>query len=198
MTVGPNVPFFIQASQTFADNGMVTFAPGDTVTLNGACCYSTQQIAVAGTLTANDTTFNTNSTGTSNLAVNAGGHLQASNTTFNLTELTLDNSSVLNSGDLTGDAFNMPIYVPYGDVQYLGNNTSFQQIEINSGTLASGTLNLNLIGTNTTKLSYIFHQRFHRRFRSDSRRGAQCPASSFRPVRISPITTPSASPPATP
>ena len=50
----------------------------------------------------------------------------------------------------------MPIYVPYGDVQYLGNNAKFQQININAGTLASGTLNLDLIGTNTSGLSYAF------------------------------------------
>ena len=43
---------------------------------------------------------------------------------------------MLNSGDLTGDTFNMPISVPYGDVQYLGDNASFQQIKINAGTLA--------------------------------------------------------------
>ena len=156
MTVGPNVPVFIQASQTFADNGMVTFTPGDTVTLDGACCYSTQQIVVAGTLSATGTTFNSNGTGTSNFAVSAGGHLEASNSTFNLNQLTLDNSSILNSGDLTGDTFNLPIYVPYGDIQILASNASFQQININTGTLASGTLNLNLIGTNTSKLTYSF------------------------------------------
>ena len=38
-----------------------------------------------------------------------------------------------------------------------GNNVSFDQIEIDSGTLPSGNeLDLNLIGTNTTNLSYIF------------------------------------------
>src|SRR5439155_1228642 len=67
-----------------------------------------------------------------------------------------DNSSVLNSGDLTSDAFNLPIYVPYNDVQYLGNNTTFHDININAGTLPTGELDLNQIGTNTSNLRYVF------------------------------------------
>ncbi len=156
MAVGPNVPVFIEASQNFADNGTVSFASGDTVTLDGACCSSTEQIAVAGTLSASDTTFNTNGTGTSIFAISAGGQLLASNSTFNLNQLTFDDSSVLNSGDLTGDTFNLPIYVPYGDVPFLANNASFQQVDLNAGTLKTGTLDLNLIGNNTSNLSYAF------------------------------------------
>ena len=93
LDVGPNVPVIIQPSQTFSDNGKVSFAPGDTVTLNGARCYSTQQIAVAGTLTANDTTFNSNNTGTSILALNSGGDLIASTSTIDLTSLALNSGS---------------------------------------------------------------------------------------------------------
>ena len=63
---------------------------------------------------------------------------------------------MLNSGDWTGDVFNMPIYVPYSDVPYLSNNASFEDIDINAGTIASGTLNLNVIGTNTSNLRYVF------------------------------------------
>ena len=51
----------------------------------------------------------------------------------------------------------MPIYVPYGDVQYLTGNAKFEQIYINAATLPSGqTLALNLIGTNTSSLQYVF------------------------------------------
>ena len=75
----------------------------------------------------------------------------------------------------------MPIYVPYSDVQYLGNNANFQQININAGTLASGTLNLDLIGTNTSSLSYAFpgvsrsHQERHWPW------GPMFPSTSSRP-----------------
>src|SRR5262249_62175755 len=54
----------------------------------------------------------------------------------------------------------LPIYVPYNDVQYLGDNASFEQIEINAGTLPGGTLALNLMGTSTSNLSYVFYQGF--------------------------------------
>ena len=64
---------------------------------------------------------------------------------------------MLNSGDLTGDTFNVPIYVPYNDIQYLGGNANFNDIEINAGSLSSGqSLNLDQIGTNTSSLQYVF------------------------------------------
>ena len=156
IAVGPHVPVYIQAQQTFADNGTVTFATGDLVTLNGYCCTSTEQITVGGTMVATNTTFTNNGSGNNYLSVGPGGRLEATGSSFNDNSLSFDNSSILNSGDLTGDSFNLPISVPYGDIQYLGNNTSFQIVNINAATLASGTLNLNLIGTNTANLSYAF------------------------------------------
>ena len=41
---------------------------------------------------------------------------------------------MLEGGDLTGDVFNHALYVPYNDVQYLGNNAAFNDVEINPGT----------------------------------------------------------------
>jgi hypothetical protein len=157
VAVGPSVPIFIQAGQNFIDNGTVTLATGDRLTLNGTCCgNSTEQLIVGGTLAATNTVFTTNATGNNFLGIGPGGRLEASGSSFSANNLNFDNSSLLNSGDLTSDSFNLPIYVPYGDIQYLANNTSFQQININAATLASGTLNLNLIGTNTSNLSYSF------------------------------------------
>ena len=49
-----------------------------------------------------------------------------------------------------------PSICRYGDVQYLGGNTSFDDVEINGGTMTSGTLNLNLIGIDTANLLYVF------------------------------------------
>ena len=60
------------------------------------------------------------------------------------------------SGDLTDNQFDLPIYVPYGAVQYLADNATFEQININGATLSSGTVDLNAIGTNTGSLSYAF------------------------------------------
>ena len=152
LAVGSNVPLFLPPSQTLTDNGAVSFGAGDSVTLQGNCCGSAA-IAVSGTLTADDMTF---PGGNGSITVNSGGHLIATNSTFSISQLTFNNTSVLNSGDLTGDTFNTTMFVPYNDVQYLGNNISFQQININAGILASGTFNLNLIGTITSNLTYVF------------------------------------------
>ena len=82
------------------------------------------------------------------LQVNSGGELIATNTTFSVNQLSLVNGSVLNSGDLTNDIFNLPIYVPFQDVALLANNQSFQDINIIAGTMTSGqTLSLIPIGT---------------------------------------------------
>ena len=139
------------------DDGTVSFASGDTVTLDWY--YSSQAIDVSGDLTAEDTTFNKTG-GNSTLSVNPNGNLQATGSTFSLSSLSINNSAVYESGDLTDDTFDLPIYVPYGDVQYLGNNAKFEQININGATLSSGTLDLNAIGTNTGSLSYAFPSGF--------------------------------------
>ena len=47
------------------------------------------------------------------------------------------------------------LYVPYNDVQYLGDNATFKAVYINAGTLSSGTLALNQIGT-ASSLEYVF------------------------------------------
>src|SRR6185437_3828212 len=53
------------------------------------------------------------------------------------------------------NTFNLPVYVPYTLVPSLAGNTSFNQVEIESGAISSGTLSLNLIG-NTANMSYVF------------------------------------------
>ena len=46
--------------------------------------------------------------------------------------------------------------MPFNDVSALAGDTSFEQIEISGGTLSSGTVSLNSIGSITTNLSYVF------------------------------------------
>ncbi len=138
----------VLTESTLTDNGALNFATGDTVSL-----YDTQ-IVVNGTMTAAGDSFN-NAGYTTGIAVNSGAELTASNSTFSLSQLSLDNNSKLNGTDLTGDVFNMPISVPYNDVQYLGNNETFNDVNINAATLGSGTLNLDQIGT-ALSLRYVF------------------------------------------
>ena len=130
LTVAAGLPVTIPVGETVTDDGTVSFGSGDTVSLPASCCGSYGQLIVAGTLNATSTTFDG---GTPSITVNSGGVI-----------------------DPTDSTFNVGLYVPYNDVPALSNNLSFDQIYIESGTLSSGTLALNSIGTNTTNLSYIF------------------------------------------
>jgi len=121
---------------------------------------------VNGTLAATGATVNQAGAGYTpiSLTVNSGGHLIASGSSFALTQMTLNAGSVFNPGDLSNDAFNLPLYLPAADVALLSaagggsDNKSFQDIDIPGGTLASGqTLALNAIGTvSTANLRYVF------------------------------------------
>ena len=81
--MGSDVSALIQ-SQAFTDNGTLTFATGDTVTLGNT------QIVVNGTMNNSDDSFATNNgnyfTG---IQVNSGGQFNASNSTFSLSNLIL-------------------------------------------------------------------------------------------------------------
>ena len=112
LVVGPGVPVQIPEGETLTDDGTLSFASGDTLTLGSSCC-SSAEIVVAGTLTAAGTTF-TGTDYSGNIVVNSGGIITP-----------------------TGSTFNVPLFVPYGDVASLaaGNNVSFDQIEIGAATL---------------------------------------------------------------
>ncbi len=173
VTMGANDPVTIGPEPanggvlTLADNGTLTFATGDTVTLIATVQYSTAtQIVVGngGLLDAAGTTFNSSvaNGGSTYIVVSSGGELQASGSSFALTEVYLYDGVVFNPGDLTGDAFDSPLYIPAIDVQYLSgtgiNNLRFYGIYIQPDTIVSGqTLALNAIGTQTTtNLRYVF------------------------------------------
>jgi Bacterial Ig-like domain (group 3) len=154
LTVGPNVNVQIASptalsSVTLADNGVLSFGANDTVTLNSGF-DTTAQIVVSG-----------------------GGDLKASGTTFaaaaadnGVSQVVIDSDAVLNAGDLVGNAFNLPLFIPAIDVQYLygaaNNNLSFHDIDIQQATLTNGqNVVLNAIGTATTaNLRYVFLSNF--------------------------------------
>ena len=89
----PNVPLYISAWQTFADNGSVSFAAGDTVQLQGNCCTAAGVITIGGTLTADDTTFTNNANQSPSITVESGGDLALADSTYDLSSLTLDSGS---------------------------------------------------------------------------------------------------------
>ena len=120
----------VVVDSTLSDAGTVTFSSGDQVTVD----YN-QAITVSGGLTANGTTF-----------INGGG---SANITFTST-------ATLSGGSNT---FSLPIYVPYTLVPSLAGNASFDQVYIEAGTISSGTLALDLIGSNAN-MSYVFASGF--------------------------------------
>ena len=92
--MGPNVSVQISEGVTLTDNGTLSFADGDTLTMGSACC-SAAEIVVAGTLTAAGTTFTgTSESGT--IVVNSGGQLNATSTTFSVNQVEVESGSTAN------------------------------------------------------------------------------------------------------
>ena len=144
---------------TVNQNGNVTFNNADTVTFATAGSETTQ-IEDYGTLTATGTSFvNSGSAGgsTTQVYVESGGQLNAASSTFNIDQLYFNNGSVLSSGDLTDDTFNLPIYVPAPDASLLAGNVSFENIDILGGAIDQSAA-LNVLGTGTEPdFEYIFN-----------------------------------------
>src|SRR5439155_341289 len=138
-TLGPGVKVQVQPRATLTDSGSVTFGASASVTFgyNG----STTQIVVGngGVLTASGTAFTASgfNSNVTEIMVNAGGHLKANNSTFAIRDLYLDNGSVLNAGDLVGNAFDLVLNLPASEVQYLSgsgsDNLRFRDVEILPG-----------------------------------------------------------------
>ena len=120
----------VELASTLSDAGAATFSSGDRVNVDAY-----QEFAVSGGLTANGTTF-------------IGGNGDSN--------ITFASTATLSGGT---NAFNLPIYVPYTLVPSLAGNTSFDQVYIEAGTISSGTLALNLIGSNAN-MSYVFPSGF--------------------------------------
>ncbi len=161
------------ATLSFANGASVQINNGQTITvdaggtLNTGAATVTQQednngategILVNGTMTATGTNFPGGPYDNSRIEVGANGSLTASNSTFAWNYFELDNGSKVATGNLTGNIFNTTVYAPATDVQYLGNNASFQAIDLLAGSLSSGqSVSLALIGTAShASLQYVF------------------------------------------
>jgi hypothetical protein len=173
VSVGAGVPVTIgpasSGTVTLTDDGTLSFAANDTATLNDNGYYLGAQIVVGsgGLLQATSTTFDATNANTTNggnytqVAINAGGHLKASGSSFEIGSVSLADNVVFNAGDLAGNAFDTPLYIPAVDVQYLSgtgnNNLRFQNVDLQPDTVLSGqAVDLNAIGTQTTAhLNYV-------------------------------------------
>ena len=149
---------------TLTDNGTLSFAAGDTVTLptlrharrswsaTAACSTTTSTATFSGSTNLTPPRSSSTPAATSRPAAAPSPSARS----------TLNAGTVFNPGDLTGNGFDSPLYLPASDVQYLSgtgsNNLQFQDIDILADTIVSGqTLALNAIGTATTaNLRYVF------------------------------------------
>jgi hypothetical protein len=163
MTVQPGVRVLIRDNQVLTVNGLLDVDAAGSFEIEDFNGGQISGIVVNGTMDVTGTAFTRASGGFNGsdwarIVVNSSGRLIASGSTFDWDELYLDNGSVLNAGDLTGNAFDLQLAVPAGHVARLGSNRRFEDVNVLAGTLASGqTLNLAAIGTETTaNLRYVF------------------------------------------
>ena len=113
---------------------------------------TSQGILVSGTMSATNTAFTvpTPASDESFIQIQSGGRLTASGSTFAWDVLAWDSTSLLSSGDVTGNAFDAAIYLPGSFVPLLAANDRFQDVNLNSGGPTGSPLTLDRLGTVTT------------------------------------------------
>ena len=150
--IGSNaaMQYLFSAAFTVAAGATVTVGPNVTVVASSQTTFSD-----AGAMTFSNgdqvTLYYT--------SLNVSGSLTANGVTFlnNNGNITFGPAATLSGG---GNAFALPVYVPYSLVPSLAGNASFGQVDIEAGTMPSGaTLALNLIGSNAA-MQYVFSAAF--------------------------------------
>ena len=164
LKVGSSASVTIGPGQTVMDNGTLSFATGDSVSLPTAE-LATTQIVVNGSLSATHTNFinpGNVSESLNQIYVGSGGEVTASSSTFGVNQFYLTANSTLKSPDLTGNIFDTTIYAPILDVPLLAANQSFQDVDILGGSLGNGqSVSLSPMGTvSTVNQRYVFPSGF--------------------------------------
>ncbi len=166
LAIANNVRVFIPNVETIAVDAGASMTVGATTVVLDDYNVGTYGITVAGTLTATNSTFSptrpADGTG-SGITVLTGGHLEATNTTFGWDAFRLNDGSILNAGDLANDTFQTIVFAPGTDIPLLAGsnlaaNKSFEDIDINAGSLNNGQfLFLGMMGSaSTASLRYVF------------------------------------------
>jgi hypothetical protein len=147
MGVGPGVNVALAQATTLTVNGTATFGSGDTVVMNSSSVFGSAQIVSSG-----------------------GGALRSTGTTFTnpgngTPAVTFASDAAVGTGDLSGNAFDVPLFVPAVDLQFLSggtnNNLRFKDVNVTGALTAGQSAALNLIGTQTTaNLRYVFPANF--------------------------------------
>ena len=154
-------------NNTLTVDGALNFGSGDSVELFNANYVVNGQMTATGTSFYNDPGIapptNAPASGPTSLVINSGGHLIGSGNSFGFTTTTLNVGSILNSGDLTNNNFNVTfqpnnpvgaaatvsiLALPLIDIPLMTSNTSFSQVDILGSTLTTGqTVALTQMGT---------------------------------------------------
>ena len=158
---------------TLTDNGTLTFATGDTVSLANTQPnnYYDSQIVVGsgGLLNATGTAFNAsgiaNGTAYTQIVVQLRRPPPGQHQHLRPRPTQPQHRRRPRRGRPVRQRLQLPLYIPAIDVQYLSgtsNNLQFQTIYIQPDTLANGqSVALNMIGTqNTSNLRYVFPGNF--------------------------------------
>jgi len=127
---------------------------------NGFSSVSTTGINVrsGGTLDAQNTTFAlvNPSSDHSRIDVESGGRFQVDNSTIAIDGVNWFSGSLLANGDVTGNTFESPIWLPGDFISDLEDNKSFGLVQINNANITS-TISAKQMGTvSTADLQYRF------------------------------------------
>ncbi len=171
LNVFPSVEVIVNEGFALTVNGSANFQNGAAVTFvrNGTQTFSELVVNNGGVVNAVGTSFLRGGSwyDRTRIVVNDGGRFIASNSQFSVWTTTLGNNVVFNPGDWSGNKFDRAIYVPHKVIPLLSaagggaDNARFDEIHIATGTLATGTLDLRAIGTETTvNLGYWFEGGF--------------------------------------
>lgn len=161
MSFGNEASLTIGAAQTVSVKGSLSFGDGSQVTLTPDDQLLTR-IVVSGTLTASNASFSAgDGPGTTLITLSSTGRLIASGCDFRLSQVLLS-TNAMQPDDLTDNVFEdgTVLSVPYRSVGYLSQNVSFGDVAIQPGTLLSGNLTLNALGSDTSNLRYVFPSGF--------------------------------------
>ncbi|WP_143393155.1 beta strand repeat-containing protein [Fimbriiglobus ruber] len=165
VTIPANGSLIVGTGSKFAIADNVAVAVNGTLTANNPASFiaqhnsggSTDSITVntGGTFAATNTNFTTTGSGTSLVQVKSGGRLTATGSTFGWS-VAWDDGAILGATDVTNNAFDGTVYVQPAYVPLLANNTSFQDVDLNSGSSIGATpLDLPVLGGSSTLQRYV-------------------------------------------
>ncbi len=172
INVLPAVTTRIANTMTLTVSGTLELAANSVLTLMQTTSIGNPTrllIADRGNLILSSATINSSGNWSEKVSVEVqnGGRMRATDSLISLQTLRIYTAANFQAGDWSGNRFDTNLFIPHtfiGNLSAAGggaNNMRFGNIYIDSAVLASGTLELRSIGTETTaNLYYIFNGSF--------------------------------------